>query len=134
VGPGEGSMALAWMRSGSAVQYLGYLSNTWYGHAGWGMQNHLFASDTPSFAEAFRMNILGLQHYLHDLRSLREQKGLKVGKDEIGLKFDEQATVLYGNPALEARLVLDPKAELLVEKNMDAGKKRNGKQRYSSRS
>jgi hypothetical protein len=121
------SFALAWMQNGGVIQFLGYLSYTWCGVAGWGLQDHLFNDDGVGLAEAFFMNSLAIQHYKERFRTQRVEG--PVGKDEFGHMHDERATVLYGNPALNARIARDPNVLPLLEKNVETSD-RNGKKHY----
>jgi len=116
----EHSMAIAWLHSAGVVQMLGYVVPTWFGYAGWGV--HKYFINNPgmmSFSEAYYANIQSLIARLTQLhpdkaevQDHRSVYGSKFGKDihdrnehEItGLTYDSDTTVLYGDPAWEARL------------------------------
>jgi hypothetical protein len=125
---GTNCMALGWIGSGGVDQFVGYTVVTWYGAMGWGVSNYLF--DQPgrySVAEAFYFSN---QCVLHDLAK-QYPKALPVNMDipdddvdgfqarivkqigpiakadeehEVGLLWDRDVVVMYGDPAWDARL------------------------------
>lgn len=119
------SMALAWIHSAGVTQMMGYVVPTWYGYAGWGV--HKYFINNPgqmTFSEAYYAN---LQSLLAKLEACRAPKAVvdkhedvykeKFGQEDIvdldshdfsGLCYDVDTTVLYGDPAWEARLAPQP--------------------------
>jgi zinc protease len=109
----EHCMALAWFRSCGVRQMVGYTVPTWFGFAGWGVHRYLFGNvGALTFAESYFANQQALQ-----LRLLQVESSLRVSGDaagsrdsrleaeQEGLAFDSDATVLFGDPAWEARIV-----------------------------
>ena len=119
------TMALAWMRSAGVHQMTGYVVSTWYGYAGWGV-NDLFIGQAGRFtlAEAFFLNLQSLVHRLASRfpasagveldawnietdRKLLQKLAMKHGlrhRDELGLLWDRDTLAFYGDPAWEARV------------------------------
>ena len=94
-------MVLSWIRAG-ALQFAGYTRESWYGYMGWGVGDYFFLlKDRFTFAESVYLNNQAL---LFDL----EHK--PPGINEQGHLYDRDVFVLYGDPALEVRIV--PTAEL----------------------
>jgi hypothetical protein len=90
------SMALSWIRAG-ACQFAGYTRESWYGYMGWGVGDYFF--DHPgrfTFAESVFLNN---QSLLFDLNNQIP------GINPEGHGYDRDAFVLYGDPALDARIV-----------------------------
>jgi hypothetical protein len=92
---------------------VGYTVPTWFGFAGWGVHRYLFGNvGALTFAESYFANQQALQ-----LRLLQVESSLRVSGDaagsrdsrleaeQEGLAFDSDATVLFGDPAWEARIV-----------------------------
>lgn len=132
--PDKQAMALAWMGSGGVHQMIGYTAVTFYGRGGWGTQEYFF--DLPgryTFAEAFFFNQQAIIHELqqrfpdkmkHEVKhwdferdrlvldkelallGYRDMKGAAM--DNLGLLWDRDAVVFYGDPAWEARLASGP--------------------------
>jgi zinc protease len=89
-------MALAWIHTGGAYQFCGYIVKTWYGYMGWGVADYFFPLQNRfSFAEAFYLNNQAL---LYDLENATP------GTEQEGLSHDRDVVVLYGDPACEVRL------------------------------
>jgi len=102
-------MALAWIRSGGAVQFAGYTVPTWFGYMGWGMADYLVKCPGKfTFAEAM---FLANQALLLDLL------GSTPGINRKGLEYDLNAVAFYGDPGVEARVVPEgsPAYEIEVE-------------------
>jgi zinc protease len=122
---GRDTMALAWLRTGGAGQFLGYVVSTWYGYGGHGT-NQVFVDHQGrvTFAEAFYLNNVALVHELvarfpahagvdfdrwniesdHELPGkLAQQHGL-ADRDAVGLLWDRDTVALYGDPAWDARI------------------------------
>jgi len=119
------TMALAWMRSAGIHQMTGYVVSTWYGYAGWGV-NEIFIGQAGrfSFAESFFLNNQALVHRLEsrypgkarvnfeewNIETDRQflgklaRKHELTQKDEIGLLWDRDTLAFYGDPAWEARV------------------------------
>ncbi len=119
------TMALAWMRTGGAMQMLGYVVSTWFGYGGWGA-NELFVLQQGrfTFAESFFLNSQALVHQLESRfprnarvnldewhietdpqlpDRLARKHGIKE-RDELGLLWDRDTVAFYGDPAWEARV------------------------------
>lgn len=106
-------MALAWMKSGSAVQFAGYTVPTWFGFAGWGLLKYfLQIPGTFSLSEAYFANlqILNFQKKEHEQPKMNKQF-LK------GLEFDQNVFMLYGDPKFHASITnINIKNEILPYK------------------
>lgn len=100
--PGPDCMALAWMHSAGVRQMVGYVVPTWFGYAGWGVLDY-FVEQPGRFtlSEAWLAN-----H--HALVWRREGGGAPPAGDIDGLRFDADKTILYGDPAWEARMAPGP--------------------------
>lgn len=115
-------MALAWIHSGGAYQYLGYTVPTGYGFMGWVVADNFFClSDKFTFAEAFYVTNQQLMFGLKNRRILKPQ-------DLRGFRGDRDVVVLYGDPAWEARIQSDkntapPRYETSVRIIKKEGKK-----------
>jgi zinc protease len=107
---------------------LGYTVPTWYGYAGWGCLDYFVEQPGRfSFSEAYFANQHALIHRLetyfpeiagvvlddpNDAGKLRAKiKGTPASRaaglgaqDAVGLLFDRDAVVFYGDPAWDARL------------------------------
>jgi zinc protease len=124
----QDAMALAWLKSAGVRQMLGYTVPTWYGYAGWGCLDYFVEQPGRfSFSEAYFANQHALIHRLetcfpeiarvalkdpNEAGKMRKKikgnaaarlAGLKA-QDAVGLLFDRDAVVFYGDPAWEARL------------------------------
>ena len=117
-------MALAWIHSAGVAQMMGYVVPTWYGYAGWGV--HKYFINNPgrmTFTEAYFANLQSLLIKLEAVRAPRpvihshedvyrakfgQDPGDMSSHDFSGLSYDEDTTVLYGDPAWEARLASKP--------------------------
>ena len=119
------TMAAAWLRSGGAKQMTGYVVSTWFG-ALWAVNDYfLRLQGRWSFAESFHLcqqaivaelaskfpKFLGTviddyDKYEHDFRLLGGfARRKKVGSRRVlGLLWDLDTLVLYGDPAWEARV------------------------------
>lgn len=128
---GEQAMALAWMHSAGVHQMVGYVVSTWYGFGG-RCEKDLFLAQQGRFtlAESFFLHNQTLLHRLEtqhpkvarigldrwdiekDPSALSElaRKYRLSSRDELGLLWDRDTVVLYGDPAWEARLApqMDP--------------------------
>lgn len=125
---GQDAMALAWLKSAGVRQMLGYTVPTWYGYAGWGCLDYFVEQPGRySFSEAYFANQHALIHRLetcfpeiagvvldnpNDAGKMRPKiKGTPAAvaaglgaQDAVGLLFDRDAVVFYGDPAWDARL------------------------------
>lgn len=117
------SMALAWMGSGGVRQMTGYTVETWYGYAGWGVNDYFLGQPGRfSLAESFFLNQQALLSRLESrypdkarfdfegygpaggvLPRLARDLGTQE-RDLIGLMWDRDVAALYGDPAWNARL------------------------------
>lgn len=92
----QNCMALSWIRAG-ACQFAGYTRESWYGYMGWGVGDYFFLlKDRFTYAESVYLNN---QSLLFDLE--HKTPGIK----EEGHLYDRDVFVLYGDPALEVRIV-----------------------------
>jgi hypothetical protein len=130
---GKDAMALAWMKSAGVRQMLGYTVPTWYGYAGWGCLDYFVEQPGRyNFVEAFFANEHALIHRLVTAFPGLERTELKTPddaqaavqawkgsagaakemgltrQDALGLLFDRDAVVLYGDPGWEARMAPGP--------------------------
>ena len=128
------AMALAWLKSAGVRQMLGYTVPTWYGYAGWGCLDYFVEQPGRfSFSEAYFANQHALIHRLetcfpeiarvalkdpNEAGKMRKKiqgnaaarlAGLKA-QDAVGLLFDRDAVVFYGDPAWDARLAAGDRA------------------------
>ena len=125
---GENAMALAWLKSAGVRQMLGYTVPTWYGYAGWGCLDYFVEQPGRySFAEAYLANQHAMIHRLEtcfpevarepiDLPNDAMKLGQKIKgttrakvqelspRDGVGLLFDRDAVVFYGDPGWDARM------------------------------
>ncbi len=89
------SYALAWMRNG-AKQYLGAVQSTWY-ELNWNMADWFLKQEGRwTFAESLFL----LRQWSHYLLA----ENLVTGRDRQGTMFTDEIFVLYGDPALDARV------------------------------
>jgi hypothetical protein len=89
------SYALAWMNNG-AVQYVGAVQSTWY-ELNWNMADWFLKQEGRwTFAESLFL----LRQWSHHL--LTEK--IVAGRDRQGTEFTDGIFVLYGDPALNARV------------------------------
>ena len=102
-------MALAWMKSCGVRQMFGYTVSTWYGFAGWGVHRYLWANvGDLTFSQAYFANQQALQLGLmqaNEEATKTSTNGRKSQRRLQGLMFDSDATVFFGDPAWEARMV-----------------------------
>lgn len=123
---GPDAMALAWMKSASVRQMLGYIKPTWYGYMGWGVLDYFVEQPGRyTLTEAFFANQAALIHRLEtafpdvareevigDMGECDQPVApsaagtrLKLSRaDGHGLLFDRDTVAFYGDPAWEARL------------------------------
>lgn len=118
---GKECMALAWMRSGGAVQMLGYTVSTFYGYMGWTAKS-LFESGRASAPEAhFLANQMLLWTLGRRNTPLRDapvdphapfDTGRKLRRslppmvrdmDDVGLIWDRDTFSCMGDPAMGAK-------------------------------
>ncbi|MFO0958564.1 MAG: hypothetical protein U0800_14240 [Isosphaeraceae bacterium] len=91
----QDSYALAWMKNG-AKQYVGAVQSTWY-ELNWNMADwFLKQEDRWTFAESLFL----LRQWSRYLLA----EGIVSGRDREGTEFTDGIFVLYGDPALEARV------------------------------
>jgi hypothetical protein len=129
---GKQAMALAWMHSAGVHQMVGYVVTTWYGFGGRCEKDFFLAQQGRySLAESFFLQNQRLLHRLRtrfpktarvDLDQLDIESGPDVlnalahkhgltDRDELGLLWDRDTVVLYGDPAWEARLAPQKKPQ-----------------------
>ncbi len=118
-------MAAAWLRSGGAKQMTGYVVSTWYG-ALWAVNDYfLRLQGRWTFAQSFHLcqqaivaeimarfpkfrdvsidDYDGIQKDFSKLEVFAKKNRIP-SKDLLGLIWDKDVLVLYGDPAWEARL------------------------------
>lgn len=89
------SYALAWMQNG-AMQYVGAVQSTWY-ELNWNMADWFLKQEGRwTFAESLFLLRQWSQHLLAEK--------LVTGRDREGTEFTDGIFVLYGDPALDARV------------------------------
>ena len=116
-------MALSWMHAAGVRQMVGYTEPTWFGYAGWGVHRYLWANvGALTFAEAYFANQQALRLRLQQVeRELSQQQEAvtpevflssdfanqqqQLRLEQLGLTFDLDTTVLFGDPLWEARMV-----------------------------
>lgn len=92
--PNKNCMALAWIHSGGANQFVGYTVSTWYGFL-WGMGGYFFKlRGRFSLAEAFFANNQALIFGL--------EEGFLNARHRNGHEYDKNAVAFYGDPAWAA--------------------------------
>ncbi|XP_065900433.1 uncharacterized protein [Dysidea avara] len=119
-------MALAWMHSANVIQMTGYIVETWFGYAGWGV--HKYFINNPgmmTFAESFFANQQSLITKLHKDypefcdKSVGEANSVykkcfntkatarkEMTRECSGLLYDQDSLAFYGDPAYEARIAI----------------------------
>jgi len=95
----EDCMALAWLNTGGALQMLGYVEPTWFGYAGWGVLDYFL--EQPG---RFNVSEARLANHHALLWTLGEAKAGRLKANVRGLEFDQNVTVLYGDPKWSAKL------------------------------
>jgi zinc protease len=112
-------MALSFLRSAGVVQMFGYVVPTFYGFAGWGVNDYFLGRPgSCTFAQAVLFNQLALVHQLEtrfpavarkNLGTLdtdrlgAEAQQLGTGdRDALGLLWDRDVLAFYGDPAWQA--------------------------------
>jgi zinc protease len=112
-------MALACLRSAGVVQMFGYVVPTFYGFAGWGVNDYFLGRPgSCTFAQAVLFNQLALVHELETRFPDLARKNLgtldtnrlgaeakKLGtsdRDALGLLWDRDVLAFYGDPAWRA--------------------------------
>jgi zinc protease len=121
------SMVVTWLSVGGVSQFFGYTVGTWYGKGGWGTLDLWTASaGQMTLSEAVFLNnqrilwqlkeenprLLEISFKDADVRSPRNREVLeevfkapqKRQKDQLGMVYDRDVLVLYGDPKWEARL------------------------------
>ena len=111
----QNCMALAWMKSCGVRQMFGYTVKTYFGYAGWGVHRYLWANvGDLTFSEAYFANLQALQCRLMQAKeevangAQDQRKCLANGAQDKwlkGLMFDRAATVFFGDPSWEARML-----------------------------
>lgn len=96
--PGTDCMALAWMHSAGVLQMVGYVVPTWFGYAGWGVLDYFV--EQPG---RFTVSQAWLANH-HALVWRLGGGGSPSAEDLRGLLFDADKTILYGDPAWDARM------------------------------
>lgn len=110
------SYALAWMNNG-VRQYVGAVQSTWY-ELNWNMADWFLKQEGRwTFSESLFLLRQWSQYLLSE--------NLATGRDREGVEFTDRIFVLYGDPALEARVekTRDPALEetLDVREIVDQG-------------
>ncbi|HLD56879.1 MAG TPA: hypothetical protein VJA47_01140, partial [archaeon] len=121
------SLPLSWIHSGGVKQLFGYLTDMRYGFASIGLQNHLFASDRPTFFEARHMNDLAMKYLVEKLDQYCRSRGIEVDSREGGRRYDEHIFLGFGDPALDVRIRRDPNSVPLLGKGMEVDRVGNRK-------
>jgi hypothetical protein len=104
----KNSYALAWMNNG-ARQYIGAVQSTWY-ELNWNMADWFLKQEGRwTFAESLFLLRQWSHHLLAD--------DLVSGRDREGTEFTDGIFVLYGDPALEARV--EPAREPALSETLD---------------
>ncbi len=99
VPPKDDCLALAWLSTGGARQMVGYVEPTWFGYAGWGVLDYFI--EQPG---RFTLSQAWLANHHALLWTLGEAKAGRVKANVRGLEFDQNVTVLYGDPRWSAKL------------------------------
>lgn len=104
-------MATAYFKSAGVKQMLGYVVDTWFGYAGWGVNEYFI--DQPgryTFNEAFFANQVSLDWNIAEYKKRNPQfnpsevkRLTAANKDIMGLLYDRLTVAFYGDPAWEAR-------------------------------
>ena len=138
---GLDSMALGWLSSGGARQMYGYTVSTWYGYMGWGVLDYFVRlQGAHTLAESFFFSNQALVERLcreypgsldrkvtdfnieHDKAAINRASAevQARSKDELGLQWDRDTVVFYGDPAWEARTagVREPDYECSLENSV----------------
>ncbi|MCD6378115.1 MAG: transglutaminase domain-containing protein [Planctomycetes bacterium] len=122
--PKRDCMALAWMHTGGAYQMFGHIASQWFGYMGWGMVELLLRQPGRfNVVESFYYNQQGLLYRLatdypkllnvkiEDYAQERHPWAMPVlaqrfnlKRDALGLLWERDTTILYGDPAWDARL------------------------------
>jgi hypothetical protein len=104
----QDSYALAWMNRG-AKQYLGAVQSTWY-ELNWNMADWFLKQEGRwTFAESLFLLRQWSRHLLAE--------DLVAGRDREGTEFTDGIFVLYGDPALDARV--EPAREPALAETLD---------------
>ena len=91
----KNSYALAWMKNG-AKQYIGAVQSTWY-ELNWNMADWFLKQEGRwTFSESLFL--------LRQWSAYLLAEGVVSGRDRQGTEFTDGIFVLYGDPALEARV------------------------------
>ena len=97
---GTSAMSLAWMRAGGVNQFFGYFVPSYYGFMGWGLGHYFFTLNGKfSLAESF---YLANNCQVFQINKLNLQ-----GYHKRGMRYEVNSTVLYGDPAWDARVGQD---------------------------
>ncbi|WP_161602164.1 hypothetical protein [Tautonia marina] len=109
------SYALTWMKNG-ARQYIGAVQSTWY-ELNWNMADWFLKQEGRwTFAESLFL-LRQWSHYLLD-------EEIVSGRDRQGTEFTDGIFVLYGDPALEARV--EPSREPALTETLDVDETEDG--------
>lgn len=91
------SMAAAMIGYGRVVQFMGYVKTTWFGEIGWETLAQFFERGA-TVAEAWYFAGQNLERKLSLMDKSKRTRNL------IGRAWDRDATILWGDPALDASL------------------------------
>lgn len=125
------SMAIGWMNNARASAMVGYVVSTWFGRGGWGVLKYwLTRSGSLTLAEALYLNrkdiLYQIQRYdpkmsllnfpyemaekfseclnMAAQRIVKETSVENPSIDQIGLLYDRDVVVYYGDPKWDVRL------------------------------
>lgn len=137
-------MAIGWMNNARATAMVGYVVSTWFGRGGWGALKYwLTRSGSLTLAEALYLNRQDILHQIQQYdskmnmisfpyeiaenfpkclsvaaqRIVANTSVKKPSMDQIGLLYDRDVVVYYGDPKWNVRLqnVMDEAGKLKVE-------------------
>ena len=123
------SMVVTWLSAGGVSQFVGYTVGTWYGKGGWGtldlwttpagrvtLSEAVFLNNQRILWQLGKANprLLEVSFEDEDMRSSKNgpvmEEVMKAPKDkqrdQLGMMYDRDVLVLYGDPKWEARFDL----------------------------
>jgi hypothetical protein len=97
---GPDAMTLAWIRSGGARQFFGYIVETYYGFMGWGTGDYfLNTREQLDFAESW--------YAANQCEKALLESRIAGGSDRTAMEYELDNTALYGDPAWVAKVGRD---------------------------
>ena len=104
-------MATSYFNSAGVVQMLGYTVETWFGFAGWGVNEYFLAQPGRyTFNEAFFANQAALDWCIAEYMKANpnfnpetQTSITQANRDIMGLLYDRYTIAFYGDPAWEAK-------------------------------